>query len=176
MKNAQSLCIRLFIILLAAATTNVFALTTNPYYAACLMTLEGRSGSQLDPSGGAFVINGKAPKGFEGFESLSIETTKSKQNRDGSLSAVPIKPQGEVDFKGGRRYKAKSIYLNDDQLSLETQAIRGISYKFTGSFLKKEAFYATEPTEPVLKGQMMKLVNGKKVSEAPMTFYFETGG
>ena len=107
-----------------------------------------------DPEG-TYFLWGKTPKAFKGFEYIDI-TTKT-YTRSGSWK--PVKPYGSV--QAGRKYKMTRIDILGESLSFETAVVAGVSYSFNGRSLSPP-----RPNGPEISGWLVKMVNGKKVSEA----------
>jgi hypothetical protein len=131
----------------------------------------------FDATEGFYLFDGKPPAGFEGFEGFEFMEIVLKLSADKShlMLAPDLHPKAQVDFKGGRTFKAPQVNFNEDQISFETQALRGVSYKFEGRFIKvlngEHQF-----VDATLKGRITKLVNGQKAAEAQMSFYQVIGG
>ncbi|MDT4966577.1 MAG: hypothetical protein QOJ64_1314 [Acidobacteriota bacterium] len=110
---------------------------------------------------GLFEPLGKTPKGFEGLKSISLTTVNFTEN-----GAVPIKPHGDV--RAGGVYKMSRIAINGENLTFETLAVRGVSYSFTGKLTFENADTPNDPAASLLKGNLSKSLNGKKVAEAEL--------
>jgi len=110
---------------------------------------------------GLFEIQGKAPRGLEGFKGIAISTVNFT-----SKGAVPVKPSGNV--RAGVVYKMAQIAINGENLSFETVSLRGVSYQFAGklSIENTENPNDTSASASSLKGHLTKSLNGKKVAEA----------
>ena len=108
---------------------------------------------------GLFELQGKAPKGFEGFKAIVLTTVNFTPD-----GAVPIKPSGNV--RAGALYKMSRIAINGENLSFETVALRGVSYQFSGALNMENAANPSEPSASLLKGHLSKSLNGKKIAEA----------
>ena len=123
--------------------------------------------SEFD-AGGDYYMVGKLPKGFEEFDSLSILTNEYKPNAKGDYEPIPIPPEGSLftnkDFKFSR------INISNRQISFVTESVKGISYKFTGAFLEEKDFYTIKDETVVLKGQLIKMKDGKKMAESKVKF------
>ncbi|MFL6211095.1 MAG: hypothetical protein ACJ74W_19760 [Pyrinomonadaceae bacterium] len=138
---------------------------------------ESNGPDTFDAGEGFYLFDGKPPTGFEGFEGFEFMEVVLRLSADKShvVLAAGYNPKAQVDFKGGRTFKAQPVHFNEDQVSFETQSIRGVSYQFDGRFIKglndEHQF-----VDARLKGRITKLVNGKKVAEAQMSFYQVIGG
>jgi hypothetical protein len=138
---------------------------------------ESNGPDTFDAGEGFYLFDGKSPVGFEGFEGFEFMEVILRLSADKShvVLAEGYNPKAQVNFKGGRVFKAQPVRFNEDQVSFETQSIRGVSYQFDGRFIKglndQQQF-----VDARLKGRITKLVNGKKVAEAQMSFYQVIGG
>ena len=92
---------------------------------------------------------------------------KTSSDRRRIVAESPASLQGEI--YGRRKFKLKRATVEGDRTSFETQAVRGISFQFSGTVLN-EARDEREPIYVSLKGRLTKLMNGKKVAEAQVTF------
>jgi hypothetical protein len=130
----------------------------------------------FDAGEGAYVFDGKPPRGFEELTALELPGVLLKLSDDGaSIVSVSTDPQALVDTKGGRQFKARHATINGDQITFETVAVRGVSYQFTGRFVKKQVDKG-QLLDATLKGRLTKLVNGNKVAEAQLDLYEAVGG
>jgi hypothetical protein len=111
---------------------------------------------------GLFELQGKAPKGLEGFKSIVLTTLNFT-----SQGAVPVKPTGNL--RAGALYKMARITINGENLSFETVAVKGVSYQFTGTLSMENAANPSDPSASFLKGQLSRSLNGKRVAEADVT-------
>lgn len=111
---------------------------------------------------GLFELQGKAPKGLEGFKSIVMTTVSFT-----SQGAVPVKPTGNV--RAGAQYKMARITINGENLSFETVALRGVSYQFTGTLSMENAANPSDPSASLLKGHLSKSLNGKMIAEADVS-------
>ena len=131
---------------------------------------------QFDAGNGAYVFDGKAPKGFENLDALEFPGVLLNLSPDGSrVQSVASNPQANVFLKRGRQFKAQRVTLTGDQISFETESVGGISYQFTGKFIKGSVD-RNELLDATLQGRLTKLQNGKKIAEAQMSFFQVQGG
>ena len=102
------------------------------------------------------------------LNSLSHEYLKGNDLR---YFAKPIVPTGSLH--AGKDFQFKSITISDREITFETRAINGISYKFVGHFPKSPKFEYCDGCEilPDLKGKLTKLKNGNVVAETNADFY-----
>jgi hypothetical protein len=121
---------------------------------------------------GRFFIDGKAARAFTEFEFLYLEGGSLKLSPDKkrivAVSAEGLK--GEL-YKGRRTFKLKKAAMVGDALTFESQAISGTSFQFSGSVFNAAT---AEDNESIIgiKGRLSKFLNGKKVSEAQVTFSY----
>lgn len=117
-----------------------------------------------NPRGREYQYN---PSGFEQFN-FELETTEWRSSMGRS---VPIKPRGTV--WDGRGYKMTQISIKDRSFSFKTETIGGISYQFSGTFLKSGDFAALDlDGEVLLKGLLIKIRNGKEVARTDRRYYW----
>lgn len=127
---------------------------------------------------GRFFIDGKAPKGFPEIEYLYLEggSFKLAPDKKRMVADSPANLTGELQGKARRTFKLKKAAMESDAITFESQAIRGISFQFSGTVFNA----ATDNDEPAsvgIKGRLSKFMNGKKVAEAQVTFsYLEPEG
>lgn len=130
----------------------------------------------FDAGEGAYVFDGRPPKGFEELTALELPGVLLRLGADGaSIVSVSSAPQGWVDTRGGRQFKSKSAKISGDEITFETQAVRGVSYQFTGRFYKGQVDKG-QLLDATLKGRLTKFVNGQKVAEAQLSLYEAVGG
>ena len=126
---------------------------------------------KFTPDGGVFFVSGKPPKAFANLGGIALQTIDYKA--DGTT--VQIKPRGAFGA-GGRNYKMTNIVYDGKRFSFETVAIGAVSYKFSGEILDNLKYdQEGEPKGDVLKGHLIKFVNGKKTAEADLKFEFAVG-
>jgi hypothetical protein len=117
---------------------------------------------------GYYDFVGKAPKGFEDIDWISLATVKQKP-------AARLTGFVRVDWRfRGRLVNFELVHptLDDHTLTFSTKVVRGISYQFRGQFLKLENL---KDNETVLKGHLTKFRNGMKAAECDASFFYFTG-
>jgi hypothetical protein len=108
---------------------------------------------------GAFWIMGDAPKGFEDFGGINLNSNRNRRI-----------PSPGVDVNG-RTLKFKTLSISRDRLVFTTEAVRGISYSFKGKFLRGGTFAAHDLTDvAVLEGTLTKFSKGQSVAESKLKF------
>ncbi|MFN2595761.1 MAG: hypothetical protein ABR563_00975 [Pyrinomonadaceae bacterium] len=138
----------------------------------------GGQGYTFDAGEGAYVFDGKPPVGFAGLEALELPGVLLRLGANNSIVSVSTDPHAWVDTRSGRQvkqFKSKRVTLNGDEISFETEAVGGVSYQFTGRFYKDQVDKG-QLLNATLKGQIVKLVNGKKVAAAQLNLYQAVGG
>jgi hypothetical protein len=162
----------------AAATTTTNATDAQPA-ALAAPAASSDAGAQpytFDAGEGAYVFDGKPPKGFEELTALELPGVLLRLGKDGaSIVSVSTEPHATVDVRGGRQFKAQRVSITGDQITFETVSLRGVSYQFTGRFTKRQVDKG-QLLDAGLKGRLTKLVNGNKVAEAPLDLYEAVGG
>ena len=125
----------------------------------------GQSSKRFDPDG-SFWIHGKPPSDFEDVGGINLNSHASKR----------LPAQG-VELTNGRRLRFKSLTVKRDALVFTTEPYRGVSYSFSGRFLRGGVFAAQNLDEetPVLEGTLTKLQNGRKAAEAKLKFTYFGG-
>lgn len=121
---------------------------------------------EFSPEGNFYILD-DLPKGFKDFEDLQIETADySKASEENNWAYYEIPPQGF--FQTTKKFHFKRISVSEERLSFETEAIKGISYKFVGEYLSAEELEPDDYT--FIKGILTKLKDGKKIAEAEVKF------
>jgi hypothetical protein len=129
----------------------------------------------FDAGEGAYVFDGKPPAGFAELTALELPGVLLKLGDDGSIISISTDPHASVDIKGGRQFKSRRVTITGDQITFETEAVRGVSYQFTGRFYKHQVDRG-QLLDATLKGRLTKFVKGVKVAEAPLSLYEAVGG
>jgi hypothetical protein len=122
---------------------------------------------------GRFFIDGKAPKGFPEIEYLYLEggSFQIAPDKRRMITDSPASLTGELQGKGRRTFKLKKAAMESDAITFESQAVRGISFQFSGTVFNA-ATSSDEPASVGIKGRLSKFMNGKKVAEAQVTFSY----
>ncbi len=120
---------------------------------------------RFDPDG-SFWFHGTPPKDFENVGGINLNSKRSRQL-----------PAAGVELVNGNRFPFKSLVVKPDRLVFTTAVVRGVSYSFSGRFLKGGVFSAgdLDPDAPVLEGTLTKWKGGKKVAEASLKFTYFGG-
>jgi len=133
-------------------------------------TAKVEEAERYDYLGGEYYVIGKLPKGFKDFESLSIQLTDySLALPENNYEDVHIPPKGYVDMKKSV-FDFARISVSNKRISFETEAIKGISYKFVGKFVDEAIDMGEYLEHAALEGDLIKLRNGKKIAETQVKF------
>jgi len=121
--------------------------------------------ARFDPDG-AFWIIGQPPNEFSEFGAINLNAKRSRQ--------LPI--QG-FELRTGKRLRFKSVTVKRDNFTFTTITLGGVSYSFSGKFLKGGVYSAGELDDetPVLEGTLTKFRGGQKVAEAKVKFSYFGG-
>ena len=120
---------------------------------------------------GYYSLVGSHPGGFKSFDTIQYWRRQDEQSG----------PDISERFSGvhadeGVRYRYANISVTRRQFVFTTRAVKGISYSFSGRFLRTD-FVNTELNfdRPVLVGKLIKYRNGKKVAEANIKLSYFAG-
>ena len=144
------LCVSLFCLLLTGWT---FALAQN------------KSAARFDPDG-SFWIVGEPPNEFSNFTAINLNAKRLRRL-----------PSPGVQENDGTTYRFKTVTVKRDNFTFTTMTRGGVSYSFSGRFLKGGNFAATwlGDETPVLEGTLTKFRDGKKLAEAKLKFSYFGG-
>lgn len=156
------------------STIGIRVLVAGPIYRPMAETAQGQSNNATLSFGeGRFFIDGKAAKGFAEFEYLFLEGGSFRLSPDKKrmVADSPATLKGEL-YRGQRKFRLKKAVMEGEALTFESQAVRGVSFQFSGA-----VFNAADKDDSDIvigmKGRLSKLLNGKKVAEAQVTFSYE---
>lgn len=121
--------------------------------------------ARFDPDGTFWVLE-KAPPEFSEFGAINLNAKRSRR----------LSVQG-FELSNGKRLRFKTLTVKRDNFSFTTVELNGVSYAFSGKFLKGGVFSASDldDTIPVLKGTLTRFRNGQKDAEAKLTFSYFGG-
>ena len=126
-------------------------------------TVESQQG-RFNPDGSFWII-GEAPLGFQNFGGINLNSNRS-----------PRLQRAGVDLTDGSMIRFKTLSVSRHRLAFATLTIRGVSYSFSGKFLRGGVFAAQAlDEEPVLEGVLRKHSRGKIVAEARLRFSYFGG-
>ena len=132
---------------------------------ACTAALGQNKAARFDPDG-SFWIVGEAPNDFSEFGAINLNSKRSRQ--------LPV--QG-FELRTGKRFGFKTLTVKRDNFTFTTVTVAGVSYAFSGKFLKGGVYSAGELDDetPVLEGTLTKFRGGQKVAEAKLKFSYFGG-
>ena len=148
-------------------------MTKKSFYATtlllCLLTVLTVAGQtakpRFDPDG-SFWIHGTAPNDFSDFGGINLNAKKLRRL-----------PASGLSLNNGKNFRYKTLSVTRERLEFTTVPIGGISYSFSGAFLKGGVFAEANLDEetPVLEGVLVKNKQGKKIAEAKLKFIYFGG-
>lgn len=118
---------------------------------------------RFDPNGSFWII-GQAPSDFSDFSAINLNARR-----------VRWLPSSGLQLNNGRTFRYQQLSVRREKFTFVTTQVRGVSYSFSGRFLKGGVFSETvlDDQSPILEGVLTKFVSGKKVAEAKLQFgYF----
>ena len=122
--------------------------------------------SEFDASGD-YYIAGERPKGFKDFDGLSVLTVDYETQLEEYPYYAAIPPEGFAQSASGKHKFARiSVGGIAKQLAFETEAKKGVSYKFVGKFLDEMKYDEAANANILIEGRLTKMRNGKKVAES----------
>ena len=132
---------------------------------ACTVSFGQKRSARFDPDG-TFWILGDTPNDFSEFGAINLNAKRSRQ----------LSVQG-FELNNGKRLRFKTLTVKRDNFNFTTFELGGVSYAFSGKFLKGGVYSAgdLDETIPVLKGTLTKFRNGQKIAEANLTFSYFGG-
>ncbi|HEX7295120.1 MAG TPA: hypothetical protein VF251_05160 [Pyrinomonadaceae bacterium] len=124
-----------------------------------------KSRERFDPSGSFWII-ADAPSGFSDFSAINLNARRLRR----------LPPSG-LQLNNGKSFRFQQLTVKREKFSFVTTQVRGVSYSFSGRFLKGGVFSESvlDDQSPVLEGVLAKLVAGKKVAEAKLLFSYFGG-
>ena len=130
-----------------------------------LATLTFSQGSRFDPDG-SFWLQGAAPTNFSDFGGINLNAKRSRHL-----------PQPGLETNKGKLYRFKTLSVKQERFTFTTMTIAGVSYSFSGRFLKGGGYSAGDLDDetPVLEGTLTKFRGGKKLAEAKLKLVYFGG-
>ena len=149
--TALRLCVKPFLACLLLLTT--------------IPALAQNKAARFDPDG-SFWILGEASHDFSEFGAINLNAKRSRQ--------LPV--QG-FELRSGKRMPFKTLTVKRDNFTFTTVTVGGISYAFSGKFLKGGVYSAGDLNDetPVLEGTLTKFRGGQKIAEAKLKFIYFGG-
>ncbi|HET6862455.1 MAG TPA: hypothetical protein VFH91_05390 [Pyrinomonadaceae bacterium] len=120
---------------------------------------------KFDPDG-AFWIHGQPPNEFSDFSAINLNAKRVRRL-----------PAAGLQLNNGKNFRFKTLSTKPQELAFTTLVIAGVSYSFSGKFLKTGVFATgmLDDETPVLEGTLTKFKAGKKVAEANLKFVYFGG-
>ncbi len=122
--------------------------------------------SQRFDADGYYFVQGRAPKGFENIERITVFLNAKKSDR---------MPVSGLNTKRGPVFRFADQQVTGKVFTFTTAAVRGTSYRFDGHFLRSDPTEG-DADEPVLEGVLSKYAGGRKIAETTLRFTYSTGG
>ena len=121
--------------------------------------------SRFDPDG-SFWVHGTAPNEFSDFGGINLNAKKSRHL-----------PMAGVGIINGKRLPFKTLSVKQSNFTFTTVTVSGISYSFSGKFLKGGVFMSAnlDDETPVLEGTLTKYKGGQKVAQGKLSFVYFGG-
>jgi hypothetical protein len=132
---------------------------------ACTALVAQTKSARFDPDG-SFWILGQPPNEFSEFGGINLNAKRSRQ----------LPGQG-FQLTSGKSIRFKTLSVKRDNFTFTTVTVGGISYAFSGKFLKGGIYSAGDLDDetPVLEGTLTKFRGGKKIAEAKLKFSYFGG-
>ncbi len=141
----------------------------NPHLSAliCVLLFSAVTHAQtrFDPDG-SFWIHGEPPAEISEVSAINLNAKR--------LRRLPA--QG-LQVTDGINYRFKTATVLRNKFTFTTVALKGVSYSFSGKFLKGGNFAAAALNDevPVMEGTITRYRDGKKVAEAKLKFIYFGG-
>lgn len=131
----------------------------------CSLAYAQKGEERFDPNGSFWII-GDAPSGFSDFSAINLNARRVRR----------LPPSG-LQLNNGKSFRFQQLTVKREKFTFVTTPVRGVSYSFSGRFLKGGVFSETvlDDQSPVLEGVLTKFVSGKKVAEAKLQFSYFGG-
>jgi hypothetical protein len=122
--------------------------------------------AKFDPFGG-YALVGIAPNQFRDFDNFQIDLANKP------ISGEKLDIKGFVSLQSGKYFPVLSrVNLSLRYLSFSSIENDQISYHFNGRFLKQGDFSKLPAETPVLEGVLIKNINGRKVAQSKVRFFY----
>jgi len=143
---------------------------TAPIVVGLEQTESGEGNEGVDFSGEYYLQSEGVPKPFADFNYLELVTHEYDEVNDGYVARA-IAPKGSVRTKTPLKFSR--IAIGGREISLQTETVDGVSYKFTGKFpdYQSENYCDIDAPQPDLKGKLIKIKDGKWAAEMDANFY-----
>lgn len=123
---------------------------------------------KFDPEG-EFNVEGNLPKGLAEVSTIELL-------RDAKRSF--FNAHAGVYTNKGVTYRFKTLAVTREKFTFTTVAIKGISYSFTGRFLRGGVYAELDSDQwgkPILEGKLSKFNGSRKMAEANLKFSYFGG-
>ena len=120
---------------------------------------------RFDPNGSYWII-GDPPHEFSDFSAINLNARRVRRL-----------PASGLQLNNGRLFRFKQLTVKRETFTFTTTQVRGVSYSFSGRFLKGGVYSETvlDDQSPVMEGVLSKFSLGKKIAEAKLTFSYFGG-
>ena len=131
----------------------------------CSVAYPQKGEERFDPNGSFWII-GEAPSGFSDFSAINLNARRVRRL-----------PASGLQLNNGKSFRFQQLTVKREKFTFMTTPVRGVSYSFSGRFLKGGVFSESglDDQSPVLEGVLTKFVSGKKVAEAKLQFSYFGG-
>lgn len=119
----------------------------------------------FDPDG-SFWILGKPPDEFSDFGAINLNAKRLRRL-----------PSPGLQLNNGRTFRFKTVSVKRDSFTFATVTIGGVSYSFSGRFLRGGVFASSDLDDetPVLEGVLTKFRLGQKAADAKLKLVYFGG-
>lgn len=109
------------------------------------------------------------PRAFADISEIHLAGEYGKQQKPVFYGLIRLKKKTAKDFQ------ILKPAMNGKNIQFSTNAVGGVSYKFSGAFVKLENFPETRPEGAVLSGKLIKYRGKIKLAEADVKFSYFAG-
>jgi hypothetical protein len=130
-----------------------------------IAALSQHKSARFDPDGSFWII-GELPTEFSDFSAINLNAKRLRRL-----------PSPGVQTNDGKNYRFKTLSVKQNNFTFTTVTVGGVSYTFSGKFLKGGNFAATwlGDDSPILEGTLAKFRAGNKLAEAKLKFSYFGG-
>jgi hypothetical protein len=131
----------------------------------CTFALAQNKSARFDPDGSFWII-GTPPNEFSDFSAINLNAKRLRRL-----------PSPGLQTNDGKTYRFKTLTVKQNNFTFTTMPRGGVSYSFSGRFLKGGNFAATwlGDDNPILEGTLTKFRAGNKLAEAKLKFSYFGG-
>ena len=121
--------------------------------------------TRFDPDGSFWII-GEPPAEFSDFSAINLNAKRLRRL-----------PSPGLQTNDGKNYRFKTLSVKQNSFTFTTVTLGGVSYTFSGRFLKGGNFAAKwlGDDSPILEGTLAKFRAGNKLAEAKLKFSYFGG-